>query len=404
MDAVYIFFDNGNIRIPFYNYDKKLFTQLVKSNMGYWEKTDGNYHISSSKYDQEKMKTVLSGKPFVEVGKEPDNPVIVNWFTFGGQPAPEEAETAAMQKTSTVPETSSCLNMQTQENGLSDQFPDHWRDKLETEMRSRKYSPNTRSAYIYHNKALCRRLQKTPEEVTSDDIKHYLAYLEQVKKQSASTLNFALSAFKFFYHQVMKRDTAREQKRPRHDIRLPSVFAKSEIIKILESVRNLKHRIMLMITYDSGLRVSELVKLKRENIDIARKVIIVVSGKGRKDRQTIMSKKVIDTLTLYYSQYKITGWLFPGADPSKHISIRSAQKIFEHAQKKSKIEKNGSIHCLRHTFATHLLERGIDITHIGKLMGHRSIRTTETYTHVARRKTLKITSPLDAIDQEDEDD
>ena len=399
MDAVYIFFENGNIRIPFYNYDKKLFTQLVKSDMGHWEKTDGNYHISGSKYDQEKMKTALSGKPFAEVGKEPDNPVVVNWFISGGQPAPEETETAAAGGKD-APETCSGLNTQTREGG---QFPDYWRDKLETEIRSRKYSPNTRTAYIYHNKALCRWLQKTPEEVTSGDIKRYLAYLEQIKKQSASTLNFALSAFKFFYRHVMKRDTAREQKRPRHDRRLPGVFAKSEIKKIIEGVRNLKHRLMLMITYDSGLRVSEVVKLKREDIDIARKVIIVVSGKGRKDRHTIMSQKVIDTLALYYSQYEITDWLFPGAGPSRHISIRSAQKIFKHALKKSMIEKNGSIHSLRHTFATHLLERGIDITHIGRLMGHRSIRTTERYTHVAKRKTLKIISPLDTIDQEDED-
>jgi site-specific recombinase XerD len=289
-----------------------------------------------------------------------------------------------------------------EKQSLPEPFSDYWRGKLETEIRSRKYSPNTRTAYIYHNKALCKWLMKTPETVTSEDIKYYLAYLEREKRQAASTLNFALSSFKFFYRHVMKRDTAHEQKRPRHDVRLPSVFAKSEIIKILGSIRNPKHRLMLMITYDSGLRVSELVNLKRENIDIVRKVIIIVSGKGRKDRRTIMSNKVIETLALYYSQYEITDWLFPGADPTQHISVRSAQKIFKHAQKKAKIEKNGSFHSLRHTFATHLLENGTGIIHIRDLLGHSSVRTTERYTQVANLKTLNITSPLDMIDREDE--
>ena len=159
-----------------------------------------------------------------------------------------------------------------------------------------------------------------------------------------------------------------------------------------------------MMVYASGFRVSEVVNLKRKDIDIDRKSIMIVGGKGRKDRYTIISKTVIETLKIYYSQYKITDWLFTGADPLQHLSIRSAQHICKHALKRAKIAKTASIHSLRHTFATHLLESGTDITYIKELLGHGSIHTTERYTHVARRKTLKITSPLDMIDQPDEDD
>ena len=396
MDAVYLFFEKENIKIPFYNFDKALFTQLVKSNMGQWERSDKQYYISRSSYDTDQFREILDGRPFVEVEKEAGHPVIVHSFISGGQPATEKTETIAP-----IPET--VTNKQTSTENLPGKFPNNLREKLEIEMRSRKFSRHTRSAYISHNKALCRWLQKTPEEVTSDDIKRYLAYLEQIKQYSAATMNAALSAFKFFYRQVLNRDTAREQKRPRQDKRLPVVFSKSEIKKIFDSVKNPKHRLLLMIGFASGLRVSELVNLRRQNVDFSRKVVRVVDGKGRKDRETIMSETAYVALKYYYNRYKITDWIFPGADPSHHISIRTAQHIFQNALKLANIEKKASIHSLRHSFATHLLESGTDITYIKELMGHGSIRTTERYTHVAKRKTLKITSPLDTIDQEDED-
>jgi site-specific recombinase XerD len=156
-----------------------------------------------------------------------------------------------------------------------------------------------------------------------------------------------------------------------------------------------------MMAYASSLRVGEVVKLRRKNVDFDRKVIRIVAGKGRKDRDTIMSDTVKETLKFYYAQGKITDLLFPGANPKRHLSIRSAQHIFENALKKAGIEKNASIHSLRHSFATHLLESGYDITYIKGLMGHGSIHTTERYTHVAKRKILNVTSPLDTIDQGD---
>jgi site-specific recombinase XerD len=397
MNTVYIFFDNDNVRIPFSDYDKGLFNQLIKSNMGHWENNGQQYHISRSSYDPDQLRTILDGKTYVEVGKEADNQVIVNGFITGGKDEPAINIPAAAPS-----ESKTIANITVPEGEPPNQFPDYWHKKLEIEIRARKYSPKTRISYIYYNIELCRWLQKPPEEVNNGDIKRYLAFLEETKQQSAATLNLNLSAFKFFYRNVMKRDTVCEQKRPRHDKRLPVVFSKYEIKKLFDSVPNNKHRHLLMIAYASGLRVSEVVTLKRENVDFSRKVIRVIAGKGRKDRDTIMSVMTIETLKQYYTQYDITDWLFPGAYPDRHISIRTAQHIFENALKKAKIEKRASIHSLRHTFATHLLEGGIDISYIGELLGHKSITTTVRYTKVARRKTLKIRSPLDMIDEVDD--
>jgi site-specific recombinase XerD len=156
-----------------------------------------------------------------------------------------------------------------------------------------------------------------------------------------------------------------------------------------------------MMVYTSGLRVSEVVSLKRRDLDIARETINIHSSKGRKDRCTLISETVINALAEYYTRYNVTDWLFSVADPGKHLSIRSAQHIFKHALKRVKIEKDVTLHSLRHSFATHLLEGGTDIRYIQELLSHASILTTERYTYVARRKMLSITSPLDNIDKGD---
>ena len=164
---------------------------------------------------------------------------------------------------------------------------------------------------------------------------------------------------------------------------------------------NCKHRLLLMMVYASGMRVSEVVSLKCNDVDIFRQTINIREGKGGKDRYSLMSETVIKALAEYYPRYEVTDWLFNGADPGKHLSIRSAQHIFEHALKRAKIQKDATIHSLRHSFATHLLEGGTDIRYIQELLGHSSIFTTERYTHVAKRKVLSIRNPLDNLDKPD---
>jgi len=399
MDTVYLFFENENVKIPLTDYDKALFSKLLKSRMGNWEKSERQFCISRSSYDENRMETILSGKTFVEVGKEADNSVVVHSFISGEE---SEAETStAMPEANPVPDTCLKFDINAPVTTLDDQFPDTCRNQLEIELHSRDYSPKTKQAYIYYNIELCRWLQKRPKDVNNNDIKRYLAYLQRDKKHSAATLNLNLSAFKFFYHIVLNKNFVTEQKRPRQDKNLPIVLSRSEVKRIIEREPNTKHRILLTIVFASGLRVGEAVNLRLRDVDFDRKVIRVDKGKGRKDRDTLMSQTVKELLPMYITQYNITDWLFPGANPQKHLSIRSAQHIFENALKRAKIEKTASIHCLRHTFATHLLEDGVDITYIKELMGHNSIVTTVRYTKVARRKTLKLTSPMDRLDEGD---
>jgi site-specific recombinase XerD len=187
-------------------------------------------------------------------------------------------------------------------------------------------------------------------------------------------------------------------RRPHQDKRLPSVLSEKEIRSLLECTRNPKHKLLLMLVYSSGLRVSEVVALKWADIDLDRKTVFVRSAKGRKDRYTILSERIARSIKDYYDNHGMNGWLFPGVPANHHITIRSAQKIFAQALRNAKVQKSASIHSLRHAFATHLLENGTDIKYIQALLGHTSIKTTERYTHVARNAVLKIRSPLDSIE------
>jgi site-specific recombinase XerD len=272
-----------------------------------------------------------------------------------------------------------------------------WRLKLEQELRARKYSLRTLRSYVYYNCLLCRTLQKTPEEIRPEDITQFLADVEKNRGYTASSINLAISAFKFFYGQVYKNRSISERQRPLEDNHLPQILSKEEISQILKMEKNPKHRLLLILAYSSGLRVSEVVALKREHIDISRKAIMVRKGKGRKDRCTLLSEKAAVYIEEYCAFYEIQNWLFPGQPPTSHLSIRSAQYIFSKAVRRAKIPKKVSIHNLRHTFATHLLEGGTDIRYIQELLGHSTTRTTERYTRVARRNILSIQSPLDTI-------
>jgi len=280
---------------------------------------------------------------------------------------------------------------------LPEKLSNYWIEKLDAQMRVRKYSVKTRNIYTYYNKLICRTLQKTPEEIYSDDITEFLALMEKDREYSASAVNLSISAVKFFFAHVLKNDRINGHHRPQNDRRHPMILSKEEITKMFFMEKNPKHRLLLMLVYSSGLRVSEVVALKKEHIDLSRQVIYIRQGKGRKDRSTMLSEKAAQFIKEYYNFYEIEKWVFPGMPQNKHLSIRSAQYIFDKAIKNAQIIKKISIHGLRHSFATHLLESGTDIRYIQELLGHASLRTTERYTHVAKRNVLNIKSPLDSI-------
>jgi site-specific recombinase XerD len=269
---------------------------------------------------------------------------------------------------------------------------------LEREMKIRKYSRKTIVSYMRVNIELLKLSGKKPDDIDNNDIKNYLLSLTEDKKNATSTLNGAISALKFFYGNVLKKEFIYFVKRPKKDKILPVVLSKEEISKILISVNNIKHKSLLALVYSGGLRVSDVVHLKVKDIDSKRKLIFVKGAKGRKDRYTLLSDKALLCLRNYWKIYHPTDWLFPGGEIGTHISTRTAQRVFENAYKKAKILKDVSIHSLRHSFATHLLESGIDLRYIQNLLGHSNSKTTEIYTHVSNKNLANIKNPLDNLD------
>jgi site-specific recombinase XerD len=388
MDVVYVFYEEGKIRVPFYRYTRELFQRFVENKSFVWDPRGQQFVMEAIPAAEAMFNQLLSGRVWAAVNKDAGQPVRVNGFfaTPGESPAPlPSPQTPAGND-------EDCLQ---RAKPLPEFFASPWLEKLAIEMRSRKYSPHTMQSYIYYNKAFCRALQKTPPMVNEDDIKHYMAYLDETQDLSASAMNLAISALKFFYATVLKKPIVNNLYRPRQDKRLPGILSKPEIQQLLNTEKNPKHRLLLMLAYSSGLRVSEVVALRKEHIDFSRKTLFVYSGKGRKDRYTMLSDRAAQFIREYCSLYSVEDWIFAGQTPRSHLSIRSAQNIFEKALRNTGIKKSVSIHSLRHAFATHLLENGIDIKSIQNLLGHASLKTTARYTHIARKNFLKIQSPLD---------
>lgn len=175
------------------------------------------------------------------------------------------------------------------------------------------------------------------------------------------------------------------------------MLSKEEVARILSSVDNIKHKAILMLVYSAGLRVGEVVRLKPEDIDSKRMLIHVKGSKGRKDRYTMLSGKALEILRKYWKDYRPKKWLFEGSRDEKYLSTRTVEKILEHTCKKAVIRKDVSVHTLKHSFATHLLEDGTDLRYIQEILGHKDGKTTEIYTHVSTKSIGKIRSSLDSL-------
>jgi site-specific recombinase XerD len=392
MEVVYLFYEADRTRIPFFDRDSEIAKRLSESLSGYWDK-EHNQYILEYRLSADQCRSTFDDRPFLEVGKEYDGKVIINGFFERRWLFPKDREARVSGDRATLDTGNRDMDCIVNAVSRSEKLSAGYVDRLETELHSRKYSPKTIYMYIHFNKALCRWRQKTPPEMTDLDIKEYMAHLDRDCKLSSSSMNLALSAIRFFYNAVLKRNLGQEQFRPNGGKRLPEVFSRSEVQRLLDVEKNPKHRLLLMLTYSSGFRVSEVVCLRKQDIDLSRRTILVRRSKGRKDRYTLLSERAADFIQKYCKLFDVDGWLFPGH--KGHISIRSAQHIFDKALQNAHIEKNVSIHSLRHTFATHLLENGTDIRYIQGLLGHANISTTERYTHVARRTLLRIKSPLD---------
>lgn len=270
-------------------------------------------------------------------------------------------------------------------------------EDLTRDLRIRNYSRKTLKSYIHFNRTLVLFSGKYPDEISLNDVMEFLVYCIEERNLSSSTLGLAISSIQHYYGKLKKKNWAVKIERPKKERRLPAILSKNEVQKIIESPKLLKHRLLLMLVYSSGLRVSEAVGLKMKYVDFERSLILIKAGKGKKDRYTMLSEKCAILLKQYLSENKPETWIFPGQNSGHCLSVRSAEKIFERAAQKCSIHKNVSIHSLRHAFASHLLENGTDIRYIQELLGHASIRTTQIYTHVTMKGIKKIQSPFDRM-------
>lgn len=259
------------------------------------------------------------------------------------------------------------------------------------------YSASTLRTYSEAFQQLLRLLRTVPVQTLTKQ--HIHAYLLWLLKRGCSEnhVHTVVNALKFYFEQVEKRPKEfYDLPRPKKPQKLPSILGEKEVERLIKAIRNIKHQALLMTAYSAGLRVSELVNLKICDVDSTRMILHIRQGKGKKDRMVTLSETLLATLRKYYVVYKPKRYLFEG-DKGGPYSTRSAQLILHKAKKEAGVFKQGSIHSLRHAYATHLLESGIDVRYIQDLLGHKSLTTTMLYTHVAKRDSKVIKSPLDKL-------
>ena len=266
------------------------------------------------------------------------------------------------------------------------------------EMQTRNYSQRSIDTYIHLLRDLEEYFKCSIDELSIDQVKDFLQYSITERNLSVSYINQVISAVKILQKDILGKDWESIQiKRPRRIKKLPVVLSKEAVKSMIETKRNLKHRTMLAVIYSASLRISELISLRPADIDSDRKQIRVL-GKGNKHRYTLLSQNTLDMLRMYWRAYKPVRYLFEGQKQGQPVSQSTIQQVFRRACKKTGISKPASVHSLRHSFATHLLESGVNLKIIQSLLGHSSLRTTSIYLHVTRFDPSSIKSPFDEID------
>lgn len=272
------------------------------------------------------------------------------------------------------------------------------RIKMEQDMLLRGNSARTTENYLRSVAGLARHYGRAPDTLELREVKAYLQHLRQDRHLTLGSLATAVTGLRFFYEVTLGR--AREEfyiPAPKQPQTQPHVLSRQQVERLLGQTERRRDRALLTTTYAAGLRVSELVALKVSDLDSERMLIRVEQGKGRKDRYTLLSERLLIELRAYYRVFRPTSWLFAGRSPEDPLGIRTAQRIYTRAARRAQISKPGGIHTLRHAFATHLLEAGTDLYTIQCLMGHSAIETTTRYLHLAPRALARRGSPCDLL-------
>lgn len=263
---------------------------------------------------------------------------------------------------------------------------------FEEELKLRNYSRRTIKSYLWCAREFLTWVEAKNQEFTLEAVRAFV--LEKINKNLApQTIHLTIQAIKFFFRFVLKNTCEIKIATPKRPKKLPQILDRCEIMKLLESIKNPKHHLIVALAYGSGLRVGEVVRLRVGAINLAEATLFIHQAKGMKDRLSVLPRKLRDRLLAFTIGRKRSEYLFISQRGGR-LTERTAQKIFEHALQKASILKQVSFHSLRHSFATHLLENGVDVRYVQELLGHQNIKTTQRYTHVTNPAVRKIESPL----------
>ena len=275
------------------------------------------------------------------------------------------------------------------------------RRKMLADLRIRNYAERTQEIYIARVAEVARHFKRSPESLTKEEVRAYLRHLKEERQVSRSAFAQVVGALRFLYRVTLDRpELMPHLPYPRLKRRHPVVLGPEEVVRLLRAIGNLKHRTVAMVLYGAGLRISEALSLQLRDVDSTRMVLTVRHGKGDQDRQVALSPVLLEALRVYWRAYRPPNWLFPGQTEERPMGPSTIQRALKAARSRAGIAKPASPHTLRHSYATHLMEAGTDLRVIQTLLGHRSLRTTAIYTHVATERVRATRSPLDALSPE----
>ncbi|MHC4179326.1 MAG: tyrosine-type recombinase/integrase [Planctomycetota bacterium] len=271
------------------------------------------------------------------------------------------------------------------------------RKRMIRELELHRKSPRTIEAYVTAVVQLAEHYGRSPDRITLEEVRDFLHHLIAKRKLAFSTCNQRLAGIRFFYRQVLRQEEFDLRVPAKRSGKLPEPLGRGEVERLLEAPTNVKHRVLLMTCYATGVRASELVHLRVEDIHSERMQVHVRLGKGAKDRYTLLSPRLLEQLRAYWQTCRPRPWLFLGRDRTGPLPVATAQKIYYAAKRRAGIQRGHGIHTLRHSFATHLMEAGVDLPTLQRLLGHTSLATTAKYLHVTSKHLQGVRSPLELL-------
>ncbi len=280
---------------------------------------------------------------------------------------------------------------------MSDHSISQLRQRMIEDMTARRFKEKVQKDYVRHVRTFTEFLGRSPDTATSEDLRRFQLHMAQ-QQIGASTINSAISALRFFFTETLERpDLVRPLRLVNEPRRAPIVLSPEEVARLLQAAPGLKYKAALSVAYGAGLRVSEVANLKVSDIDSGRMMLRVEQGKGQRDREVMLSPQLLQLLREWWKAARPQVWLFPGQNPINPVTARQLNRAVTAAKDLAGISKRVSPHTLRHSFATHLLEQGVDIRVIQVLLGHAKLETTALYTRVAVSTVRDIKSPLDRL-------